>query len=222
MFLRVLFINLFIFEDQILIVTWSTCHTRQNTSCVVTKLCEYHFCHDKCFVATNTVATNVCCDKRFVATNMIWSQQTCILCRDKRRVLSRRDKHFFVATKMILVAAPANDILWPPLLAGCNRCGHLWGMSYNSCWLLAATVEDCVGDQESRITQQSFLLPDVLFLLFGSTCSGCYHTWSRLWGRSNYSAITLAGTYLACPHLTVLWLSLLAGCLPPPRTVSLR
>ena len=53
-----------------------------------------------------------------VATNIILSRQA-YFCRDKRRVLSQqarvcRDKHMFyrdttfVATKMILVAAPAN------------------------------------------------------------------------------------------------------------------
>ena len=51
----------------------------------------------------------------FAATNIILSRQA-YFCRDKRRVLSRqtqshgcRDKTF-IATKMILVAAPASDI----------------------------------------------------------------------------------------------------------------
>ena len=140
----------------------------------VSLLSRQKFCRHKHV----SVATNICCDiflvnkHDFVATKVLSRQA--YFCRDKGRVLSRRDKHLFVATKMILAA---NHILWPPLLVGCNHCRHLWGMSYNSCWLLAATVEDCVGDQESRVTQQSFLLPDVLILLFGSTCSGCCHTW---------------------------------------------
>ena len=46
---------------------------------------------------------NICLDESFVGTK--------IFCRDKR--LCYRDKHVFVATKMILVAAPANDnFLW--------------------------------------------------------------------------------------------------------------
>ena len=65
------------------------------------------------------VATKVCLDKqRFVvATNIILSQQ--IFCHDKHIFVAAndvfcRDKHVlsqlnFVATKQILVAAPAND-----------------------------------------------------------------------------------------------------------------
>ena len=113
---------------------WDPDHTVQNVyiggSCY-----KYHFCRDKSFVMTNTsfVATNVllrqtsllsrqeyfcrdksmlvetkllpqqtdiCGNKRFIATNMIVSRQkTCFF----------REKHVFVATKMRLVAAPAND-----------------------------------------------------------------------------------------------------------------
>ena len=86
-----------------------TCLSRQNRSFV---------CRDKyrCFVATKVclsrhkhvfIATNICRDKSFVATKTF--------CRDKRFVaastLLSRQKTCFVATKIILVAAPANDII---------------------------------------------------------------------------------------------------------------
>ena len=62
---------------------------------------KYHFCRDKGFVPQIFVATNTCLSRQ------------AYLCCDKRRVLSRqihvcRDKSFD-ATKIILVAAPAND-----------------------------------------------------------------------------------------------------------------
>ena len=51
-----------------------------------------------------------------VATKLLSLSQGACFCRDKRRVLSRqkrvcRDK-MFVATKMLLVAAPAKDSTW--------------------------------------------------------------------------------------------------------------
>ena len=59
------------------------------------------------------VATNIFCrDKHdFVATKVL--SQLAYFCRDKRRVLSRQTRvcsdKTFVATKIILVAAPANN-----------------------------------------------------------------------------------------------------------------
>ena len=55
------------------------------------------FCRDK----------NVCCDICFVATNILLSQQKRYFV-PANTCLSHRNKTF-VATKMILVAAPAND-----------------------------------------------------------------------------------------------------------------
>ena len=65
------------------------------------------------FVATNTVCLDkhtfsfplfcCCCDETFVRTSILLSRQTRV-CRDKT----------FVATKMILEAAPANDISQRP------------------------------------------------------------------------------------------------------------
>ena len=51
-----------------------------------------------------------------VATKLLSLSRRACFCRDKRRVLSRqkrvcRDK-MFVATKMLLVAAPAKDSTW--------------------------------------------------------------------------------------------------------------
>ena len=73
---------------------------------------KYHFCCDKCFVATNTnlsPQTRVCrdkthllsrqkyacCDESFVARKYFFATNIC------------RDKHVFVAIKIILEAAPA-------------------------------------------------------------------------------------------------------------------
>ena len=104
--------------------------SRQNTSFVATKVCfqRQNFCRYKImFVATKYF----CRDKTFVATNILSRQKTCFVarntclstnvslsqqpyfCCDRKRVLSRkthicRDKTF-VAAKMKLVAAPAND-----------------------------------------------------------------------------------------------------------------
>ena len=96
------------------------CLPRQNTSFVTTKrllrqifvttniiLSRRKFCHDKLtFVATNTCL--------FVVTKHVFWRKRRKICRNKHEVLSRQayfccDKHVFVATKMILVAAPAND-----------------------------------------------------------------------------------------------------------------
>ena len=78
------------------------------TSFVPTKVClpRQNFCLDKIMF----VAIKLC--NMFLATKVLSRQA--YFCHDKRHVLSRqtrvcRDKSF-VATKMILVAAPANDI----------------------------------------------------------------------------------------------------------------
>ena len=93
------------------------------------------FCRDKHdFVATKHLSLQAyfCCDEYnfvvpkhiFVVTKVCLSRQTRVLsrqalfCRDKRRVLSSKIRvcrdRTFVATKMILVAAPANDKPPPP------------------------------------------------------------------------------------------------------------
>ena len=82
-------------------VSTTMCLSRQNTSLFATKVClssKQKFCLDKhTFVGTKDV---FCRDKNvFVATKVCLSRQN--LCHDKR----------FVATKMIFVAAPANDSL---------------------------------------------------------------------------------------------------------------
>jgi len=62
------------------------------------------------------VAINICCDKRFVATKQtIFSQQnfchrhTLVATKNVLRRDKKRENEIFAATKMILVATPAND-----------------------------------------------------------------------------------------------------------------
>ena len=63
---------------------------------------KHVFCHDKYACHDKSkhvfVTTNICCDDFFVKTNIILSRQK--FCRSK---------HTFVATKIMFVAAPAND-----------------------------------------------------------------------------------------------------------------
>ena len=82
------------------------CLLRQvRVMCVVTK----YFCRDKTRLFWRQNYASII----FVATN-VFSRNTCF-CRDKRRVLSRQTRvcsdRTFVAAKIILVAAPANDIV---------------------------------------------------------------------------------------------------------------
>ena len=105
-------------------------HLRQNTSLAATKVClpRQNFCcnkivcHDKhVFVGTKVLSRQAyfCCDKRCVL-----SRQTCV-CHDKSKLVMTKlllrqasvtTEHVlccnktFVVTKIILVAAPANDI----------------------------------------------------------------------------------------------------------------
>ena len=63
---------------------------------------QKYACRDKTFVVTKLcLSRQICRDETLVAKNVL-SQQAYV-CRDKRRI--------FVATKMIPVAAPANDNL---------------------------------------------------------------------------------------------------------------
>jgi len=92
---------------------------------VVTKVLsrQAYFCHDKRCVltrgkskllVTKLLSQQKLCLSQFVTTKVLLWQE--YFCCDKRHVLSRHtrvccDNHIFVATKMILVAAPANDSL---------------------------------------------------------------------------------------------------------------
>ena len=77
---------------------------------------KYHFCRDKAFVASNAFLsqqnsqqTHVRRDKGFVVTSLLSLRQTPV-CRDKTRDdVFGRDKSMLAATKIILLAAPAND-----------------------------------------------------------------------------------------------------------------
>ena len=77
----------------------------RNETFVMTNISrDKHACHDKTFVATNTclLRQKFCHDKHiFVATKDLF-------CLDKHMFLATNYKTF-VPTKMILVAAPAND-----------------------------------------------------------------------------------------------------------------
>ena len=88
----------FYFRDKSMIIATDTCLSRQNI-----------ICRDKTFVSTKIFYRD---KHNFVATE-VFSRQA-YFCRDKRRILSSqrrvcRDKEVFVATKMILMAAPATD-----------------------------------------------------------------------------------------------------------------
>ena len=96
--------QIFVSTNIILLLTFvatNTCLSRQNRSLVATKVC---LSRQKVFVATNVLS------RQKVLPRL--SRQA-YFCRDKRLVLLRQARIFgdrtFVATKMILVAAPAND-----------------------------------------------------------------------------------------------------------------
>ena len=150
---------------QAVIYHCGSCHMHNfccNKSFVAKNMClswQTHVCHDKnMLVMTNMfVVTDMCLlwqyvcrnehnfvatsnEHNFVTTNIILLQQA-YFCHEKRHVLSWqtrvcRDKTF-VATKIILVAAPANDshrvaenvlsadtLLWEPFCAAFDYTVH--------------------------------------------------------------------------------------------------
>ena len=94
-------------------------------SCIMGGSChKYHFCRDKhVFVTTKHVFCRdkkyACRDKTFVPTKLCLSRQIF-------------DKHLFVATKTILVAAPANDTRGR---RRCPSCSWAHGHVSLGCWL---------------------------------------------------------------------------------------
>ena len=70
---------------------------------------KYHFCRDKGFVATNIFRNK----QTFVATKLLLQQNYVCLDKFASSILLSRQKTCFVATKNILVAAPANDSTVP-------------------------------------------------------------------------------------------------------------
>ena len=62
-------------------------------------------------VKTMFVATNICCDKHVVATQIFFSNEIVMT-----SILLSQQRTCFVATKMILVAAPASDSKQPLIL----------------------------------------------------------------------------------------------------------
>ena len=100
--------------------------SRQNTSFVSTKVClpRQNICRDKICLSGQTF----CHDKHtFVTTKDVFCPDkhdksklvaTKVFCRDKHIFVATedmfcRDKHMIVATKIILMAAPANDTFQP-------------------------------------------------------------------------------------------------------------
>ena len=105
----------------------------QNMSFVTTKVCssQQNFCRDKIMF----VATNICHDKHVFVTTKVLSWQA-YFCHNKRHVLSWQNYiccynilSYFVATKITLVAAPANDKYpphpQPPFVTGGIKSGRL-------------------------------------------------------------------------------------------------
>ena len=122
---------------SIIFVATKVCLSRQNFCRDKVMFVTKNICRHKrrvlsrqktCFFATKLILvaapakvvsrqTYFCRNKRQVLfrQNFCLSRQA-YFCREKRRVLSRqiricRDKHVFVATKLRLAAAPANDIV---------------------------------------------------------------------------------------------------------------
>ena len=101
------------------VLLWHTC-VCHDQEFVATKLCFFatNICHNKSFVMTKICLSwqKFCHDKQsFVATEDMFCQdkqafvpqQTCV-CHNKTFVMTS-----FVATKVILVAAPASDTIFP-------------------------------------------------------------------------------------------------------------
>ena len=102
---------------------------------------KYRFCRDKSFVATNTFLsrqnTFFCRDKSMHVATKLLSRQTRV-CHDKHNFIATsvrlsRQKHVcrnksmlrFVATKIILMVAPAN-FNFPPLFVSDMAKRNLW------------------------------------------------------------------------------------------------
>ena len=104
-------------HDKSIFVVTDIFFATTNTSFVVTKVCLswQKFCYDKVFVAITKkflsqhvfVATNVCHDKSFVATKTRLSWQTYFFATKDVFCCNKT----FIATQMILVAAPTNERL---------------------------------------------------------------------------------------------------------------
>ena len=102
--------------DKLIFIVTNMCSSWQNRSFVATKLCllQQNCCHDRHMF----VAENICRDKCFVATKIFCHDKhnfvttKAYFFRDKRHVLLRQTcllRQNFVATEMVLIAAPAND-----------------------------------------------------------------------------------------------------------------
>ena len=90
--------------NKLTFVATNACLLRQNASFVAPKLLlqQTCVCHDK-----HLSQQKFSCDKKYFVTAVIVLSCQAYFCRDKRHVAT----NVFVATEMILVAAPTNDSL---------------------------------------------------------------------------------------------------------------
>ena len=120
--------------DKHLFFMTNTCLSWQNMSFVVTKVClsqhifvATNICHNNSFVTTKIF----CGDKHKYFATKVLSRQS-YFCHNKRCVLSWQThvccNRSFVATKMILVAALADDRDWPCAI----QCQCLGLVAYNA------------------------------------------------------------------------------------------
>ena len=116
------------------------------TSFVTTEVClsRQTFCCDTCVCHNKTHLLSWqkydCRDKKYIATNRCLSWQT--FCHDKNMlacILSLRQQMCFVTTKMILVAAPASDILQSPIPSRRYKNTSDHSCSINQCPLCVTT-----------------------------------------------------------------------------------
>ena len=114
---------------SIIVVATNTCLSQQNTSFDATKVClslQTYFCCDKLnFSATNTCLSrqNILCrdQSMLVATNIDESLVAGSILLSRQKTCCVATKHF-VETKMILVAATAND----SQLCSCFTCWRIF------------------------------------------------------------------------------------------------
>ena len=146
---------------------------------IVGSSCHKYFCCDKTFVATKSyvcqdkcmlVVTNLCLSQEIFVMTKLLSGQKCFIATNIILLQQNfcHDKHTFVATKMILVAAPASETLVAFVLLGNSRLNF---HCYTQCepmpthklawhWQLQPFVTSCVKDYKGHsLVQTSFTEP---------------------------------------------------------------
>ena len=95
-------------------LTW---RRNQSTPIIGGNCHKYHFCREKVCLSRQNLCRDkhvcVCREKNILPRQTYFCRdkklsRQAYFCRDKIRLVCR-DKHVFVATKMVLVAAPASD-----------------------------------------------------------------------------------------------------------------